>query len=185
MSAIPTPRFLQECKQKWCILALYVLLSTGCGVCLGKLAGDPYWLLMHMAASRCVSIVGVVVCIAPYLVVVFLHSKPWLVCLLCGLRIFLFSAAIFAIYRTFGSAGWLISLLMCFSDLCLIPMVIWLCVRLLTVGVRKRCLALTCTFIVAVGMIYYCLISPFLANLMDTYETMGRYAIHVGLDRCL
>jgi hypothetical protein len=24
-----------------------------------------------------------------------------------------------------------------------------------------------------------------LANLIDTYETMGRYAIHAGLDRCL
>ena len=185
MSVIPSSRFLQECRQKLCILVLCVLLSSGLGAGLCMAAGDSYLLLMRMATSRCVSIVGLVVCVAPYLVFVLFHSKPWLVYFVCGLRIFLVSAAILAIYKSFGTAGWLISFLMHFPDICLIPMMIWLFMRSNRVGIPKHCLALTATFILVVGMIYYCLISPFLANLIVEYETMGRYVIHVGLDWCL
>lgn len=184
MFSIPTFRILQECKQKFFTLALYILLCSGLGASLCVLARDSYLLLMRMASSRRVSIVGLVVCFAPYLVFVFIHSKPWLV-LLCGLRIVLVSAAILAIFKSFGTAGWLISLLMHFPDICLIPMLIWLFMRSNGVGVSKRCLAFTVIYILAVGMIYYCLISPFLANLIVKFETMGRYAIHVGLDWCL
>ena len=185
MVAIPTFRILQECRQKLFALALYILLCSGLGALLCVLAGDSYLLLMRMAASRCVSIVGLVVCFAPYLVFIFIHSKPWLVLLLCGLRLIFVSAAILAIYKSFGTAGWLVSLLMHSPDICLIPMMIWLYIRSNRVDISKHCLALTAAYILAVGMIYYCLISPFLANLIVKFETMGRYAIHVGLDWCL
>ena len=185
MSAIPSLHFLQECRQKSCILALCVLLSSGLGASICLIAGEPYLLLMRMAVSCRVSIVGLVVCFAPYLVFVLFHSKPWLVCFLCGLRILLASTAILAIYISFGSAGWLVSLLMHFPDICLIPTMIWIYIRSNRVGIRQYCLALTVAYIVVVGMIYYCLISPFLANLIGKLETMGRYAIHAGLDRCL
>ena len=174
-------RFLQECRQKWCILALIVLLSAGVGANLSLMAGEHYLLLMRMAAKCRVSIVGLVVCIAPYLVIVLFHSKLRLVYFLCGLRILLFTAAVLSIFRSFAYAGWLDSFLMFFPDFCLIPMMILHCI----IDINKRRIAMACAYIASVGMIYYCWISPFLAHLMDTYETMGRYAIHVGLHRCL
>ena len=181
MLVIPSSRFLQECRQKWCILALSVLLCAGVGVSLSKLAGEPYLLLMRMAVSRPVSIVGTVVCLAPYLVCVLFHFKPWLVCIISSFRIALFTVAIWAIYKAFGSAGWLVGLLMHFPDICLIPGMLCLC----SIPMPKHRLIFICIFSLVLGMIYYGWISPFLANLLDTYETMGRYAIHVGLDRRL
>lgn len=174
-------RFLQECRQKWCILALIVLLSAGVGASLSLLAGETYLLLMRMAAKRHVSIVGTVVCVAPYLVIVLFYSKPRLVYFLCGIRILLFTAAASSIRRSFADAGWLVSFLMFFPDFCLIPMMILHCI----IDINKRRIVAACAYIASVGMVYYCWISPFLAHLMDTYETMGRYAIHVGLHRCL
>jgi len=173
--------FLQECRQKWCILVLSILLSAGVGASLSLMAGEPYLLLMRMAAKRHVSIVGTVTCVAPYLVIVLFHSKPRLVYSLCGLRILFFTAAALSIYRSYGDAGWLVSFLMFFPDVCLIPMMILHCI----IDINKRRIARACAYIASVGMIYYCWISPFLAHLMDTYDTMGRYAIHVGLHRCL
>ena len=171
-------RFLQECRQKWCILVLIVLLSAGLGAYLSMVAGEPYLLLMRMAVRCHVSIVGLVLCLAPYLVIVLFHSKLRLVYFLCGLRILLFTAAALSINRSYADAGWLISFLMLFPDYCLIPWMILYCI----IGNNQRCMVIPWVYIASVGMIYYCWISPFLARLMVTYETMGRYAIHVGLD---
>lgn len=179
---------LQECRQNWCALALCAVFGTGFGVFFAASTGNSYILLMRMAASRPVSIVGTLVAvIVPFLVSVFLitHSKPWLVYLICGTRLFLFSAAGWAIARSFGSAGWLVRLTLQFPDLCLIPVLILFSIRALTGGGSRRYTLRCILFSAAVGMIYYCMISPFLANLIDSYETMGRYAIHVGLDRRL
>ncbi len=179
---------LQECRQNWCALALCAVLSAGLGALFADASGDTYVLLMRMAASRPVSIVGSAVSVfLPFLVSVFFitHSKPWLVYLICGTRIFLFSSAAFAIGRSFGSAGWLVRLMLQMPDLCLIPVLMWFSGLTLAGNCTKR--VITCCVLLAavIGMLDYCVISPFLANLIDSYETMGRYAIHVGLDRCL
>lgn len=179
---------LQECRQNWCVLALCAVLGAGFGVFFAASAGDSYMLLMRMAASRPVSIVGSAVAVfVPFLVSVFfiMHSKPWLVYWICGARLFLFSAAGWAIARSFGTAGWLVRLMLQFPDLCLIPVLIWFSVLRLTGRGSRRAAIQSILFAAAVGMINYCMISPFWANLIDSYETMGRYAIHVGLDRCL
>ncbi len=188
ISASLTSRFLQECKQKWCILALCMIFSAGCGALFADSAEDVYVVLMRMAVSRPVSIVGSVVSFAvPCVVFVFavVHSKRWLVYLICSLQVFRFSSVGWAIQKIFGSAVWLIRLLMQFPDLCLIPVMIFFSLKFLTGAFRRRHVLIFLMISAVVGMIYYSVISPFLANLMNTYETMGRYAIHVGLDRCL
>ena len=176
---------LQEYRQNWCTLALCAVFSAGLGVLFADASGDAYIRLMRMAASRPVSIVGSAVSVfLPFLVSVFLitHSKPWLVFLICGIRIFLFSSAAFAMGRSFGSAAWLVRLMFQMPDLCLIPVLIWFSGLTLAGNCTKRVMTCCIMFAAVIGMLDYCVISPFLADLLDSYETMGRYAIHVGLD---
>ena len=179
---------LQECRQNLCALALCAVFSAGLGALFAGTSGDSYFLLMRMAASRPVSIVGSAVSVfIPFLVSVFIitHSKPWLVYLICGVRIFLFSSAASAIGRSFGSAGWLVRLMLQIPDLCLIPVLIWFSAVTLAGNCTKRVMICCILLAAMIGMLDYCVISPFLADLIDSFETMGRYAIHVGLDWCL
>ena len=188
MPMISSLRILQEYRQKWCIFALCMIFSAGFGALFANSAGEEYVALMRMAASRHASIVGSAVSFAVPFVVFFIavvHSKRWLVYLICSLQIFRFSSVGWAIQESFGSAVWLIRFLMQFADLLLIPTTVFLSLKFLIGRLSRRHLMLFAIIIAVVGMIYYCMISPFLANLIATYETMGRYAIHVGLDRCL
>ena len=172
----------------FCIFTLCAVCSAGLGVLLAASAGNQYFLLMRTAASCRVSIVGSAVTVfLPFLVSVFVitHSKPWLVYLICGINIFSLSASCYAICRSFGTAGWLMQGMMQFSSICLTVVLIRLSVLRLSGTYGRRILICCIGAAVAIGMIEYFLISPFLANLIDSYETMGRYAIHVGLDRCL
>lgn len=179
---------LQECRQISHTLALCAVFGAGLGALFAGTSGDTYILLMRMAASRPVSIVGSAVSVfLPFLVSVFLiaHSKPWLVYLICGIRLFLFSSAAFALGRSFGSAGWLVRLMLQMPDLCLIPVLIWFSAVTLARSCTKRVMIRCILLVAVIGMFDYCMISPFLADLIDSFETMGRYAIHVGLDWCL
>ena len=184
-TSLRTSWMLQECSQKWFFLALCATISAGFGVLFANLANDSYVLLMRMAASRRVSIVGFAVAyFLPYLVsfVLIVHSRPWLVYFICGIRIFCFSSISSSLIISFGTAGWLVRLLMQFPDICLLPIMIWLSHARLTGHRSNRSLMISIIATLGVGMIYFGMISPFGANLIDSYETMGRYAIHVGLD---
>ena len=179
---------MQKCNQHLCIFALCAVCSAGLGVIFAATVGDIYFLLMRKAASCFVSIVGsAVTVLLPFLVSTFIitHSKLWLAYFGCGIYIFSLSSTCYAICRSFGTAGWLMQLMMQFSDIWLIPVLIWLFVLRLTGKCNRRICICCIGFALVIGMIDYCIISPFLANLIDSYETMGRYAIHVGLDRCL
>lgn len=179
---------MQDSKQIWFILLLCAILCTVSGALLTVSAPHSYILLMRMALSCPVSIVGTALTVyVPFLVSVYLiiHSKPWLVNLICGIYLFLFSAAGCAIASAFGTAAWLIRLMAQFPDLCLIPALILLSLFKFKGKCSKYTAVWFSIFALVTGMIDYCLISPFLANLIDTYETTGRYAIHVGLDWCL
>ncbi len=183
-----TPSKLQDCRQNLCALALCAVSGAGLGALFAGASGDSYVLLMRMAASRPVSIFGSAVSVfLPFLISVFLitHSKPWLVYLICGIRFFLFSAAGFALARSFGSAGWLVRLLLQMPDLFLIPVLIWFSLLSFAGKCTKRVMICCILLAAAIGMLDYCVISPFLANLIDSYETLGRYVIHAGLDWCL
>ena len=175
--------------QKFCRkFILCAVLSSGIGIVIAEFAGDSYFLMMRMALKYPVSIVGsAVVIIIPYIVsfLLIIHSKPWLVYFICGIRIFLFSAAGFALERSFGQSAWLVRFLIQFLDIFLLPMLIWFSYLHLA-GKSRRLMLLCCIFLIAInGMVYYSSISPFVANLIDSYETIGRYAIHAGFGRRL
>lgn len=161
---------LQECRQIFCRLALCAVVGAGLGSLFAVSAGESYFLMMRMAAFRPVSIVGSAVSVFfPFVVSFFLiiHSKLWLVYFLCGIRIFLFSSAAVAINMVYGSAGWLVRILLQFPDLCLLPLLIWSSFERLSCKSRKHAFVSCTLFAAAVGMINYCMISPFLANLID------------------
>ena len=180
--------FLQECRTRWSALALCSVVGAVFGLLFADAFGYHYLLLMRMAAKSRVSIVGTVVSVwIPFLVsfIILVHSKPWLVYLLCTAHISRFGCTGFALLRSFGSAGWLIRGMLQFPDLCLIPVLLYFAACKLNGNICKRKIVYCIVFGLIIGMMDYFLISPFLADLMEDYETMGRYAIHVGLDRCL
>ena len=179
---------MQDSRQTSFILALCAFIGTVLGTLLAVTVDRSYISLMRLALSSPVSIVGTVLTVfVPFLVSLYyiIHSKPWLVYLICGIHLLLFSAAGCAVSQSFGSAGWLVGLMALFPDLCLVPALILVSILRLTGTCSRRTAVCFVIFAVVIGMIDYLVISPFLADLIDTYETMGRYAIHVGLDWCL
>lgn len=161
-----------------CKLALCTVLGAVAGILFASLAGTSYIALMRRAASRPVSIIGsAVVVLLPYIVsfCVVYYAKIRLGFLLYGFRIFTFTATGWALQSAFGSSGWLIRLMFQFPDFCLIPLLI-LFLNSDIGGQRSwRNLAFCLGFVALVSILNYCTVSPFLANVIDTYETMGRY----------
>ena len=184
---VPLLRNLQECRQKLCILALCTILGAAAGAAFAGLTDHSYLLLMRAAMGCRVSIVGTVVKTAPFLVSAYLviHSKPRLVYFISGFSVCMLTAALWAARAAFGSAGWLVSLLLHFPFLVFVPMLLYFAVCNLMCNAEKKHYIYALAAGAITGMIDYALLSPFLARLTDTYETMGRYAIHVGLDRCI
>lgn len=181
-------QILQDCRKKWLTLALCCVVASITGVLASAASGNYFFHLMRVAAGCHVSIVGTVASVwIPFLVSLFLivQSKPLLVYVICFLHVASYSFAGFAINISFGSAGWLVHGMMQFSDLILIPVLLLFSVCVLQNRASKRLLCLCIAISVMVGLIDYLMISPFLVNLIENYETMGRYAIHVGFDRCL
>lgn len=172
----------KECRNTLLHLALCTILGAAFGVLFSATADRLYLLLMRSAVSTPASIVGlVVVGLVPFLICLLVVSlgRPLLIYPVCFCRVFLYAAGVHAIHLSFGSAGWLMAFLAQFSDFSLIPALIWFALRNLA-GNRKAHLRdiLICLSISALVIILdYWVISPFVVKLLDTYESMGRYAI--------
>ena len=179
---------LQERNRIYAILALCALFSSGLGILIFATENPIYLSLMRMSASRPVSIVGsLVAVIVPYFVSVLVvtNSKRALAYLLCSVRIFLVSAAYLAINLCFGSAGFLMGVMLLFPDIALIPMLITVSIRRLTGESGKWDALIGCIYTTVIALINYCTVSPcWRVSLLDLKQ-MGRYVIHVGLDRRL
>ena len=173
----PAAPVLHDCKQKWAALALCVITGTAFGILFSALAGTNYFLLMRMALRSPVSIVGTAVAIViPFLVSFYIvyYSKPWLVYLICGIRLFAFASIAFVINHIYGSGSWIVRFLLQFPDLCLIPVLLYASVRRLAGHADRRQSYSCIAFVMGVGIINYFVISPFLAQMIDSFETMGR-----------
>lgn len=181
-------QFLQECRKCWFIFAICMTAGAALGVIATNILGADYLLMMRTAAGSRVSIVGTVSSVwVPFLISLLLivHSKPWLVYFTCTLHIFLFSSTAHALNAYFGNAGWMIRIWMQFTDFALIPVLLYFSICRIR-GISNKQIMYQCILIaLIIGMMDYLWISPYLADLLADYETMGRYAIHVGFDRCL
>lgn len=171
--------FLQDRNRIYCILAILVLFSSGFGVIYAATAAQSYFYLMRIAVSRPVSIVGsITAVILPYVVSVLVvtNFKSYFVYPVVAVHIFMFSCASWVVTNLYGTAGWLVGLMLQFPHVFLLPMLLQLSIGKLG-GKNLRNLMRRCLFYIGlIGIINYCAVSSFLAKIMNTYETMGRYA---------
>ena len=184
-SKFRTLSFLKECKHVGFCLAMCAALGTVFGVFFAATMGDSYIQLMRTAVARPVSIAGslVAVCV-PYLIsfLVISMSRPGLIYMVCTVRFIVFASVAWGISQAYGTAGWLIRLLFQFPDILLMPAFVFISVACIRKRPSKKAILIFGIYTLFIGMINYCTVSPFLAVLIDTYETMGRYAFHVGLN---
>ncbi len=107
-------------------LAFIWCLGLWCGIGSCFYAGEPIISLMRMAAGRPVSIVSLLsIALLPFLFsFIFVYLRSWhLLSALCYFKAVLFGFVSAGVYMAFGEAGWLVWLMMMFSDLlCLIPL---------------------------------------------------------------
>ena len=165
------PRFLHRLCSSTALACCWF-----CGLLIGFLYGrnaDPsYFYLMRMAASSCMSIVGLLTALClPFLIsalAVFLMRPQWML-LICFLKAFTFACCGCALTAAFGSAGWLVRILLQFSDCCTIPFFYWFCMRNLS-GFSTDTpsdLRVCGIALMIVGTLDFCVISPFLVKLID------------------
>lgn len=121
-------RFSAPDRRKYSIVVLAFIWCVGLagGIGISFFAGDSFVSLMRMAAGRPASIVNLLmVSMLPFLfsaVAVFLRSR-YLLSAVCFIKAFLFGFVSSGAYMAFGSAGWLVWLMVMFSDIfCLIPL---------------------------------------------------------------
>lgn len=161
-------------QRKWTIIILALFWCTGliCGVKSNSCAGDTISSLMRMAADRPVSIVNLLtVSLLPFLFsafAVYLHSRTLLLTV-CFIKAWLFGLISAGCYQAFGNAGWLVWLMICFSDIgCLIPLWwFWITHCDGIEGVQIHRLAGCFTAVLTVVGLDYGFISPFLVRLIE------------------
>lgn len=127
---------------------------------------------MRTAEFQRVSIVSLlsVTCL-PFLIsaLAVMISQTWLLFPICFLKAFCFGFCATGVSCVFGSAGWLVCGLLLFTDLCSMPLLIFWWLRYLD-GLRRLRFsdtALTASLLFLIGSLDHCVISPFLAGIIN------------------
>lgn len=157
------------------------VLTLACILLFGYLIGTflaietlvNFYTLMRSAANSPVSIVGSLIsAFLPFLLAFATvhYKKPALLLLILFCKAIVFSHCSMCCYLAFGSGGWLVRLLLLFSEILIFPV---LCrFAILYIGQPKhlrRCDVLICTAAaIFVAIINFYFISPYLAMLIDT-----------------
>lgn len=159
-------------KGAWFFLAFSWLSGLICGICAFSCAGNSAFSVMRGAFSGSVSIVGLLgVTVLPFLFSAFavFISKPGLLLVASFGKAFLASYVSLAVMLAFGSAGWLIRWLLCFSSCAAAPLLYWYWLRYIS-GERKFSgfeVFLLISLLIFIGSLDYCVILPFLAGLIN------------------
>ncbi len=170
--------FLQVDRHLNCKLLVSACIGTLFGCCFSAIFKDDYLLLMRRAVSLPVSIVGTLLAVVvPYVAIVY-STKLWLIYVQICLRFFFVAASFYIVGEAFGSAAWLIRCLLLFPDYLCMPVIIHFACH---IGRSKRKQAILLIYSLLIGWINYQFISPFLATIIQKFETTGRYAIHAEL----
>ncbi len=158
------------CKKASCTLAFLWLAGFGAGFLFSRCASDTLLALMRQAPLCPVSIVWRLVYNAlPFLIAAFAVSisSDKLLYALCWIKVFLFSSFAFSTVAAFGSAAWLVRLLLQFSDLCLLPVLYWFARRSLGKGRQARDLSICLALASLVGVVDQTCIAPFLMAIIE------------------
>ena len=140
------------------------------GTYFAAVSGNYYFLLMHVAPTCPVSIVGLTATVLlPFLFTAYAvyKDRPWMLYGICFLKVFTFGFCGFGITAAYGSAGWLVRFLFQFSDICSVPILCWFALR----NLNGRNANLKREFWICLGLnliiccLDLCYISPFLAHI--------------------
>lgn len=161
-----------RCRQPVAALACSFTLGLILGACFSVSASETLTPTMRAAATGCVSIPGLLsAMLLPFLFSAFAVyiSNQWLLFPIAFCKAFLFAFLSVGLMGAFGSAGWLIRLLLMFGDILSMPLLWWFWIRSLTTrrGPALRCLVPVIALLLAVGSFDYCVISPFAAGLIS------------------
>ena len=165
--------FLQflSCRRRQIILAFSCLSGCLLGFWISGRSHETYLLLTRMAPSLHVSVFGLVACVyLPFLfaaLAVFL-SHPSLLPLICFTKMCLYSWCGCSMVSAFGSAGWLVQMLIQFSDNLSLPVLCWFCIRHTDsrVDFIRRDFLICTLWVLIVGITDLCAVSPYLASLI-------------------
>ena len=155
-------------------------VALACCFCSGIFLGhyyasggnQTYFLLMRMAPSCPVSIVGLIsVTFLPFLISAFAvyFSHHELLLPVCFCKAFSFACCAITATRVFGSAGWLVRLLLQFTDICTLPLLCWFWIRHAR-GEHEKLwmdIILCGVLVMVIGVVDYCVIAPYLVSLID------------------
>lgn len=152
----------------------YLAFSWIAGLAAGSFAymASGEWILplMRSVLYAPVSIVGILcVSLFPILIsayAVFL-SNSRLLLPICFVKAFLFSFASMGIWVSFASAGWLMRILLLFTDWTCLPILYWFWLRSLKHRVGLWETILVCSLTGFLGSISFRIISPFLVRLIE------------------
>lgn len=153
-------------------LACFWCSGLICGMVLYFSAGDITVSLMRMAVSGRASIVDLLMSVLlPFLIsalAVYIF-KPGLLAVLAFFKALLFAFFSMGTVEAFGSAGWLIRLLLMFSDICMTVILYLYWMRYIS-GQRKFS-AIYCgaygAAALLIGSIDYCFIAPKLVHILE------------------
>ena len=155
------------------VLTLVFSLISGLslGIILASTLEESFLLLMRTAVSTRVSIVGLfAVSYLPFLFSAFAVyiRKPKLILIILFIKAFMFVFCGLLSAAAFPSAGWLVRILLQFSDCLLLPVLCWFAVRQTTgYGNFKKDFSYCTALFVIAGSLDYCVVSPFLVMLID------------------
>ena len=162
---------------RWCRSSRWLLACVWCcGLALGIYvfwnAGDSSASLMRMAANSPVSIVSLLsVLIFPFLAsaAAVLLYKPWLLLAAAFVKAYALAFLSLAVICAFSSAGWLVRLLLMFSQFLSVPLLCWFWIHYISGRIRPApaVLFLMAALIMLIGSVDYCIVSPFLAGLIE------------------
>lgn len=161
-----------RCKESKVLLACAWFSGLVAGVFCSLSASDSLFPTMRAAVQSCMSIPGLLSAILlPLLFSAFAVyiSQPWLLIPIAFVKTFRFSFLAVGVMAAYGSAGWLIRWLLMFSDSLMLPVLWWYW----SASLDRRGLAIAkasavvLSVMIMIGSLDYCVISPFLANLIS------------------
>lgn len=155
-------------KKTWLVLALIWCLGLVPGLAVGIKAGEPFWCVLREAPYGVASVMGLIGAMMFPMVLsalVLWLEQTWCLYLLAFAKAFLLACTGAGIVMAYGSAGWLVRMLLMFSDCCAAPLLLLFWASQL-MGDHHRWIG-TIPATLLVGCFDYYMVSPFLAALLS------------------
>ncbi len=150
------------------------LMLWAFGIILGTFTGNcssaqSVSLMRHVLTAP-VSIVGLLICAAlpfAFTAAAVLSGKPWLVYCFTFLKGFAFSYTGSLCLLSFGSSGWLVRVLLLFSQIAIVPALwyVWLSLCKENMPLNRWGISLLSSYLVSIVLLDYFVVAPYLEKL--------------------